>query len=235
MRPIRARGPPSSRRRRSASSAWGPRDRLDIKVIGPDPTDDERAAVDALLGPPASGWHGGARNVARDGRSARGSREAEHGRDQLLPAFHAVQDRIGWISQGALNYICRRLTVPPAEAWGVLTFYHLFATEPRPPVVAHVCDDLACRLRGAERLCADLERRLGPEGVSAQGGLATWHRSPCLGLCERAPATLVVAAGVPCQTETLAPEVRADAVAEALARGGLAGATAPGPLESLRR
>ena len=26
-----------------------------------------------------------------------------------------------------MNYICRRLSVPPAEAWGVLTFYHLLA------------------------------------------------------------------------------------------------------------
>ena len=35
-------------------------------------------------------------------------------RTELLPALHAVQDRIGWISQPALNYISRRLAVPPA-------------------------------------------------------------------------------------------------------------------------
>ena len=71
---------------------------------------------------------------ARDGRTARGGRPAAVAQRQLLlPAFHAVQDRVGWVSRGALNYICRRLIVPPAEAWGVLTFYHLFATEPRPP------------------------------------------------------------------------------------------------------
>ena len=29
-----------------------------------------------------------------------------------------MQDAIGWISHGALNYICTRLSVPPAEAWG---------------------------------------------------------------------------------------------------------------------
>lgn len=135
---------------------------MDLHIIGGDPSDDERAAVDALLGPPASGWQGGARDIARDGRTAAGGRSITADRDQLLPAFHAVQDRVGWVSRGALNYICRRLAVPPAEAWGVLTFYHLLGTSPRPATVAHVCDDIACRLHGAEGLCRDLEARLGP-------------------------------------------------------------------------
>ena len=77
-------------------------------------------------------------------------------RDLLLPALHAVQARVGWISRGALNHISRRLTVPPAELWGVVTFYHLLSTQPRPPIVAHVCDDIACRIRGGEALCARL-------------------------------------------------------------------------------
>ncbi|MEZ5419661.1 MAG: NAD(P)H-dependent oxidoreductase subunit E, partial [Vicinamibacterales bacterium] len=122
---------------------------MDILVAGPDATQDERDAVDALLGPPESGWEGGERDPARDGRSARGGRRAAvERRHLLLPAFHAVQDRVGWVSRGAMNYICERLIVPPAEAWGVLTFYHLFATTPRARTVAHVCDDVACRVRG---------------------------------------------------------------------------------------
>jgi NADH-quinone oxidoreductase subunit F len=177
---------------------------VDIHVVGPDPTPEEVAAVDALLGPPDSGWEGGVRDAARDGRTARGGRPAAvEQRHLLLPALHAVQDRVGWISRGALNYICRRLIVPPAEAWGVLTFYHLLATDPRPPVVAHVCDDIACALHGAEALCADVERRMGPAGDASRG--ATWMRSPCLGQCDRAPAALVVRAGAAPTRTVLAP------------------------------
>ena len=117
-------------------------------------------------------------------------------RQYLLPVLHAIQDRKGWISPGALNYACRRLKVPPAEAFGVADFYALFQTRPHPPVTVHVCDDIACRTRGAEELCAEVEAMLGPAGESRDGH-ATWHRSPCLGLCERAPAALVVAAGEP--------------------------------------
>src|SRR5687768_3682151 len=131
---------------------------MDLHIIGAEPTDDERDAVDVLLGPPQSGWSGGVRTAGRDLRASYGGLDdVKDRRDLLLPALHAVQDRIGWISRGALNYICRRLIVPPAEAWGVVTFYHLFRTEPQPRTVVHVCDDIACRLKGAERIFADLE------------------------------------------------------------------------------
>ena len=131
----------------------------------------------------------------REGHSARGGHEARSRRDLLIPALHAVQSRIGWTRQPALNYISRRLTVPPADAYGVATFYALFSTTPRPPTVAHVCDDIACRLAGAEDVAADLERSLGTAGSPSADGSSTWLRSPCLGLCERAPAAMLTVAG----------------------------------------
>ncbi|HEX6883562.1 MAG TPA: NAD(P)H-dependent oxidoreductase subunit E [Planctomycetota bacterium] len=121
-----------------------------------------------------------------------GFRQARALRHLLLPGLHAIQDRFGWVPPGALGYLCRRLGVPPAEAWGVATFYALFALSERPPVALHVCDDLACHLAGAPALTAELERVLGPEGEAREG--RAWHRSPCLGQCERAPAALLTVA-----------------------------------------
>ena len=182
---------------------------MDLHVVAPLASPAERGAVDAvlspLIGPPTSGWAGGVRDMAVDGHVAHGGHEARSHRDLLLPALHAVQSRIGFISQPALAYVCRRLTVPPAEAYGVATFYALFATSPRPPVVAHVCDDIACRLAGAEELCGTLQRRLGHPGEPALDGGATWLRSPCLGLCERAPAALFTIAGESPRNVAVAP------------------------------
>ncbi len=191
---------------------------MDLHVIGPLASPAERAAVDAVLGPAESGWRGGVRDSGIDGHVARGGHAARSRRDLLLPALHAVQDRIGWISQPALNYVSRRLTVPPAEAWGVATFYALFATAARPPVVAHVCDDLACRLAGSDELCADLERTIGPEGAAGPDGERTWLRSPCLGLCERAPAAMITRAGTDPETTVAAP-VDAAGIAARFATG----------------
>jgi NADH-quinone oxidoreductase subunit F len=115
------------------------------------------AAVDSVLGEQdAAHWH-----VAYGGRALRSQRHL------LLPVLHAIQDRVGWVSRGALEYACRRMAVPPAEAYGVVSFYARFALQPRASAV-EVCDDIVCLLFGAR-----------PE-----------HGVNCLGQCDRAPATL---------------------------------------------
>ena len=195
---------------------------MDLHVIGPLASPTERAAVDAVLGPPDSGWVGGTRDPATDGHAARGGHAVRARRSELLPALHAVQSRVGWISQPALNYICKRLAVAPADAYGVATFYALYATTPRPPTVAYICDDIACRLAGAEALCATLEREIGPAGEPVDDGRATWLRSPCLGLCDRAPAMLLTAAGVDERRRSAGP-------IDAIAVTGVVGPDVGGP------
>jgi NADH-quinone oxidoreductase subunit F len=165
---------------------------VDLRFTDAKPTDEEREAVDACLGAPASGWEGGER-TEEDLRWSQGGHAARDRRDQLLPALHAVNDRVGWISEGALDYICRRLTVPPAEGYGVASFYAMLSLTPRPSRILHVCTDLACAARGSAGLTASLEGLLGAPGGS-DGGVR-WQPSPCLGLCERAPAVLAVQAG----------------------------------------
>jgi NADH-quinone oxidoreductase subunit F len=161
--------------------------------------------VDAKLGVPESGWTGGQRQVEVDSRAALGGHQARAQRHLLLPVLHAIQARIGWISPGAINYAALRLDVAPAEVYGVASFYGMFSLSPRPPAVAHVCDDIACLARGADALCSELEKKLGPPGSTCSGGSATWLRSACLGLCERAPAALVSLAGESPRERVLAP------------------------------
>ncbi|MFE4370251.1 NAD(P)H-dependent oxidoreductase subunit E [Streptomyces sp. NPDC056835] len=205
---------------------------MDLHFGDSKPTDEERAAVDALLGPPASAWEGADDRTDTDLRWARGGREARARRDLLLPGLHAVNDRVGWISEGALDYLCRRLTVPPAEAYGVATFYAMFAVKPRPAKVLHVCTDLACAAHGSQALCASLEERLGAAGAPTAG--AVWQPSPCLGLCERAPAALLIQAGAAEGAEATEPPSRpyataviAPATAEALVLASAAPEAAP--------
>ncbi|MER7347352.1 NADH-ubiquinone oxidoreductase-F iron-sulfur binding region domain-containing protein [Streptomyces aurantiacus] len=167
---------------------------MDLRFGDSKPTDEERDAVDALLGPPESAWEGADDRSDADLRWARGGRVARERRDLLLPGLHALNDRVGWISEGALDYLCRRLTVPPAEAYGVATFYSMFSLKPRARTVVRVCTDLACAVRGA---------REPAEFGSAEG--VDVEASPCLGLCERAPAAMVVRAGGPAGGSPIPP------------------------------
>ena len=169
-------------------------------------TAEERVAIASVLGPPESGWDGGERQE-RDGHVAFGGRAARAKRHLLINVLHAVQERIGWISPGALDHIGERLTVPPAEAYGVASFYALFRTTPAPGAVVHVCDDIACQVNGAERLCEQMSRRFGKEGTEAafDGAGVTWQRSPCLGQCDRGSAALIQHAGADPARTALAP------------------------------
>jgi NADH-quinone oxidoreductase subunit F len=176
---------------------------LDLHLTDAQATAEERAAVDCDLGAPESSWQGGERQIA-DTRTAF-NHVAPGRRHRLLPVLHAIQNRVGWISPGAVNYVALRLDVAPAEVHGVASFYGMFSLQPRPPIVAHVCDDIACVTRGSDKLCADLEGTLGPAGSPCSGGRAIWLRSQCLGLCERAPAALVTSAGEKSQERVLAP------------------------------
>ena len=178
---------------------------MDLHLTAAEAGAEERAAVDAVLGIAESG--GGAagqhaelkRMAALDGQPAGGRRHL------LLPVLHAIQERIGWISPGALNYASSQLGVPPAETHGVASFYEMFSLVPRPPVVAHVCDDIACLTRGAAALCAELGRTLGSAGTPCLSGRVSWQRSSCLGLCERAPAALITVAGEKPRERIVAP------------------------------
>ena len=159
---------------------------MDLRLRESDPTPAERTTVDTFL--VSSGI-----SEQSNGRAANTGHEARARRHLLLPALHALQDEIGWISEGALSYVCERLMVPPADAYGVASFYALFSLRPRPPLVAHVCDDIVCMAKGAGDIVDTLQQTLGPE--SSEEGAATWLRSPCLGQCERAPALLWQRAG----------------------------------------
>lgn len=169
----------------------------DLHFTSATATVEEHAALDAALG------------------------DALPRRDLLLPALHAINDRIGWISPGALNLVCERLEVAPAEAYGVASFYAMFSLKPQPARVVHVCDDIACKMSGADALCAELERTCGRAGAPSKDGSFTWLRSPCLGLCERAPAALSIEAGPSPTGRAVAPMNAADVTA--LAQGSAIG------------
>ncbi len=153
---------------------------MDLRLSSAEPSTREREAIDAFLGVPV-----GDERFADAGHAARGRRHL------LLPALHAVSDAVGWVSEGALNHVSRRLSVPPADAYGVATFYAMFSVEPRAERVVHVCDDVACGPYGGEEILA----ALSDQALEGTGACAV--RSPCLGLCERAPAVMFQLAGEP--------------------------------------
>jgi len=142
-------------------------------------TDEERATVDRAL--------------ARLGADPR--------RSDLLPLLHEIQTSLGWLPKGALELLADKMRLPFPDVWGVATFYALFRLDPPRGAAVHVCDDVPCRLRGADSLLQALEARYGParrftgeaHGAPDAGRAAAveWETVPCLGQCDQAPVAAV--------------------------------------------
>ncbi len=114
------------------------------------------------------------------------------GRPGLLPALHAAQKIYGWLPEEAAAEIAKSLRVPLADVHGVIEFYTLFYNEPVGKRIIRVCTDQACALKGGDGLLNHLCKHYDVEaGQTTRDRTLTIEASPCLGLCDQAPAALV--------------------------------------------
>ena len=104
------------------------------------------------------------------------------GREALLPVLWDVQQTEGYISREAVHTISKTLRVPEADIYGVISFYTLFHEEPPGERIIRVCTDPSCGLVNADEVLDEVRQK-------AEG--CTVESSPCLGMCDHAPAALV--------------------------------------------
>ena len=119
---------------------------------------------------------------------------ARHGREPaaLLPIFHTIQDRLGFVPPAGLGVIAKALNVSHADVHGVLTFYHDFRTTPPGRHVVKICRAEACQAVGCETLVSEARERLGVGlGETRADGALTLEPVYCLGNCALGPSALV--------------------------------------------
>lgn len=116
----------------------------------------------------------------------------KHKPGALLPILHAIQNRIGYIPEGAVAIIAEALQQTRAEVHGVISFYHHFRTHPVGSKVIHVCRAEACQAMGGRALEAHIKARLGVDyhGTTADNEF-TLEPVYCLGNCACAPSIRV--------------------------------------------
>jgi formate dehydrogenase beta subunit len=131
----------------------------------------------------------------------------------LIPALHAIQERVGWLPREELVALSRDVRRPLYEIEGLISFYPHFRTTPPERVTLRVCHDLSCWLRGAEDRLAELRARYGPDAD------VELIEGSCLGRCDDAPAAAVNDAPVPLSG--------ADALVNAARNGGVSHGESP--------
>jgi NADH-quinone oxidoreductase subunit E len=107
----------------------------------------------------------------------------------VLPLLHCVQDAQGYVTEADAVAIAEYIGMPSIQVIEALTWYTMFDREPQGRYVIKVCRNIACSLRGSERIVDHLQRRLGiGVGETTADGRFTLKTVECLASCGTAPA-----------------------------------------------
>lgn len=110
----------------------------------------------------------------------------------LLPLLHAVQAELGFIPPSGVPIVADILNLSKAEVHGVISFYHLFRTEPPGARTLYLCRAEACQSMGSRELEAHAKNKLGVDfhQTTADGRLSL-EPIYCLGNCACSPAVMI--------------------------------------------
>lgn len=117
----------------------------------------------------------------------------DHKPSCLIPILQAVQEEYRYLPEEVMTYVATSLGLPPAEVYGVATFYAHFALAPKGKYVLRLCDGTACHVKRSipilEALRAKL--RVSEAKPTTDDLLFTVETVSCLGACGLAPVLLV--------------------------------------------
>jgi NADH:ubiquinone oxidoreductase subunit E len=120
------------------------------------------------------------------------ARYPRHDPGDLVNILHDLQAEFRYLTETALQEAAAYLGLPPAQVYGVTTFYHGFHTEPRGKHTCTVCMGTACHVRGAPRLLEQLERDTGVAAGGTTPDLAlNVEEVSCVGACAIGPLVIL--------------------------------------------
>lgn len=110
----------------------------------------------------------------------------------LIEILHKAQDIFGYLPRDVQLFVARKLGIPGAEVYGVVSFYSYFSTKPSGKHTISVCMGTACFVRGSDKIIERFKERLGIESnETTEDGLFTLKDVRCIGACGLAPVVMV--------------------------------------------
>lgn len=110
----------------------------------------------------------------------------------LIEILHKAQGIFGYLPRDVQLFVARKLGIPGAEVFGVVSFYSYFTTKPRGKHTISICMGTACFVRGSDKIIEKIKNRLGIESNEiTEDGLFTLKDVRCIGACGLAPVVMV--------------------------------------------
>ena len=110
----------------------------------------------------------------------------------VLPCLRRIQEDRGFVDDADIEALAGYLSIPRIQVEEVLSFYGQFRRKPVGRCHIQTCRNVACSLRGCERILKHLAARLGiGVGETTADGRFTLSTVECLGSCGTAPVIVV--------------------------------------------
>jgi len=110
----------------------------------------------------------------------------------LIPLLQSAQNTYGYVSEKAIDYISHITGIPPADIYGVVTFYAQFRTKPLGKNIIKVCNGTACHVNGAKEVYNTIQDELNINyDETTDDGNFSLLSVACLGCCSLAPVMTI--------------------------------------------
>ena len=98
----------------------------------------------------------------------------------------------GWIEEEHMRVVADYLDIDYIAVYEVATFYSMIKTKPVGKHLISICNNISCKLKGADSLVQYIEEYLQIKlGETTSDGLITLEKTECLGACVDAPSMII--------------------------------------------
>ncbi len=112
--------------------------------------------------------------------------------DAIISVLHKAQELFGYLPTELQLYVSRKLDVPAAKVYGVVSFYSYFSQTKRGDYTISICMGTACFVKGVEKVMDAFSKELGiKNGETTEDGLFTLRDVRCIGACGLAPVVMI--------------------------------------------
>lgn len=110
----------------------------------------------------------------------------------LIMILHELQTQFGYVSWEVAKEVAKKIDVPVARIYEVLTFYNYFKLEKPGDHVISVCTGTACHLKKADAILEEFRQKLGiKEGESTPDKKFHLQTVRCVGCCGLSPVAMI--------------------------------------------
>ena len=111
---------------------------------------------------------------------------------RMLDILREVQDRYRCIAPSTMDYIATATGLTRIAVEGVASFYSFLSLTPKGRVTIRLCDDIVDRFSGLSGVIEAFEAVLGIKvGQTSADGAFSLEVTPCIGMCDQAPAAMI--------------------------------------------